>query len=252
MNTTPLEQANAAALAAAQQLGMQSFGSPTSPLGPVGNDGPISPPGMPSTGPAPAGPEGLPPSGPGEFSVPPLSSEETQALREIIYARLKQKKEDFELPDLPITDEDRDRFGDCLARRRPFAEECSMMGGKLKATFRTKTKRENDVMFAQIDQDFKDGLVRSEAKYVTLLNNYNLVIQTMSFQGAPLMPAIPPGIEGTKGWSLANVVKNHVIESVSEPLMFLLIGALSQFDQKVRILSREAMKANFSTPVDVS
>lgn len=241
-----LSQANKAALAAASQIGFAEFGtlvdaSPPETQGPdIGT-------------PAPQSVAELPPSKPGEFQIPPLGPEEIQMLREVIFARMKQKKDEFVLPDLPITDDDKNRFADAVMQRKPFSEKFSMMGGKLTVTFRTKTKRENDMLFDQLDEDFKANRIRSESKYVTLLNNYNLMMQMTELQGAPCATVLPPPQQDVPpGWSLYKVMRLHLIETLPEANMFLLIGALSQFDTKCRVLAREALKENFSTPVGVS
>lgn len=245
---TPFEKAQADAAAAAAQLGMAEFGALVETSSNALPPGPPSGP-PPNTVLPPLSPDDLPPGGPQDIVIPALNPEEVQAVREMVYETLKRKKSQFNLPVLPITDADRDRFAESIARRIPYTEAHSMMKGKLTVTFRTKTKHENDILFDQLDEDFKANLMRSEAAYITRLNNYNLMIQMVSMQGAPVTTIIPPqGAPIPKGWSLANVLKSHIVDTLPETNIFLLIAALSQFDTKVRTLSNEAIEGNFSTP----
>jgi hypothetical protein len=185
-----------------------------------------------------------------EFTA--LTPDEVQVLKEMIFERHRRKRDVFILPDIPPSDADIAKFEECAVKRTPYVEVHSMMKGKFTVKFRTKTKRELDLMFEQLDQDFKDGIVRSEAKYVTLLNNYNLVLQMVEFQGVWQEPVVPPGHELPKEWSLRGAIQRHIINTLPEFDMFLLIGALSQFDQKVRFLSQEALKGNFTIPASES
>lgn len=193
----------------------------------------------------------LPPrQGPAEEG---LTEEELQSIREIISANARKKKDEFILPDLPVTDEERDRFGDCMANAKVFRDECSMLKGKLKAVFRTKTKRENDILFQQLEADFKEGRIVNEPMYVTLLNNYNLLIQMESLQGVACPQVIPKnGVPLPPSWSLHNIMKQSSLENMPEPYIFMLLGALTQFDRRVKVLSQEAMTENFTNPAGVS
>ena len=165
----------------------------------------------------------------------------------------KQKRESaFNVPEIPITNEDRERFEDCLDKRRPFSETYPMLNGKLSVTFRTKTKKETDLLFDQIDQDFASGRIKSEVKYSTLLNNYNLILQMVEFKGVKLIPVVPASGVLPEGWSLNGCLSSHVIDTLSEEAIVLLLSALSQFDSRVVRLRQEAVDKNFPQPAGVS
>jgi len=247
-------EANSAALAAANMLkgGLDNL-PPLPPSRFPGGTPPVTvvetvPPGI-----IPRSPEALPPAPLDAFVVPALTAEEINALRDLVFSRARKRKEEFELPIIDVTEDDRERFAECLSRKIPFSEKFSMMKGKLAATFRTKTKRETDLLHRQIDKDFADGLILSEGKYVSLLNNYNLMFQMVNMQGTP-MPLLtpPPGVPVDKDWSLQKFLPAHPIEGLPDILMYLLIGALTQFDQKVKTLSNEALSGNFFEPASAS
>lgn len=180
----------------------------------------------------------------------PLSQQEVQALREIIYRAAKQKNERFELPDLPITDKDRDYFAECVVQHRPYKETFSLMKGKLKVTIREKYKHETDLILATIDDLFAQGRVRSDAAFSTYLMNFGLLFQVVEMNGTT-MPIILPNPR-PDDWSLVEVAKNHFFEGCGDHMMFLLISILTQFENKVRSLAKEVTAEGFSQPATVS
>lgn len=176
----------------------------------------------------------------------PLSPEELQRIREIIYTTNRKKQANFELPVLEITEADRDTFCECVLSRKPYREKFVMMKGKLTIVLREKLKRETEAVYAQIEEDFRNGLIRSEASFVTRLQDYNLAAQLVSINEAPMPIMIPVSPE--QGWSLADSVQKSILGTFSENTIFLLFSALTQFERKVKTMSEEVVKENFTQP----
>lgn len=181
-----------------------------------------------------------------ETANAPLSTEEVQQLRELIYQAHQINKGRFNLPELPIADKDRDFFADCVLERRPYKETFSLMKGKLKVTIREKFKNETDEIHRQLDQHFAEGHIRNEAGFSTFIQNYSLLFQLVEINATPVPPVIPT--PRPADWNLADAAKRSFLEKCSDHTMFMLISLMQQFEQKVRRLAQEVLKENFSLP----
>lgn len=187
--------------------------------------------------------------------IPPLEADEIQKLREILARSTENGTAEFRLPDKPPTQEDRDRYYQSVLERKPYSETHVMMGGKLKVTFREKTKRECDLLFDAIQTDFADRRIRSQHDFVTLMNNYNLVVQMTNLQGVDQPPILPaPGVPLPPDFaaSLRNTVDRHLVSTLPEMTMMILVGALNQFSNRVRLMAQELLRENFPSPVGAS
>lgn len=201
-----------------------------------------------------------PPTPPDQLAPPvteeiPLTSDEIQSLREILTRSTEQKTDEFRLPDKPPTDEDKTKYYESVLARKTYAEVHTMMGGKLKVVFREKTKRECDILFDAIQSDFANRRIRSQHDFVTLMNNYNLVVQMSEFQGIKQpSPLPPPGAPMPPDFpeNFRKIVDAHFVASLPEMTMMVLVGALNQFSNRVRLMAQELLKENFPTPVDAS
>jgi hypothetical protein len=179
-----------------------------------------------------------------------LTPGELVELRGLLYERAKNKRDEFKLPEVKITDDDRQRFATCVERRKPFSERITLGKAKLQLTFREKLKSENDAIYHQISLDFAAGELKSEGDFTTRLNNYNLMIQLVRFNDE-LMPAPIPETK-PEGWTLRNALANHPVEKFTNSNMWLALAALSQFDLKILKLEREIISENFFEPAELS
>lgn len=169
-----------------------------------------------------------------------LSAEEVQDIRRFMERERTMRGVEFYPPDLPITEADKDRFADCLATGKSYSEEISRYKGKLKVTFRTRLKREDDAIMEQTFLDFEDLYTKSKGQYANRLNVYHLCFQVEALDG---VPQIAP----RKGANLREFAGKSIYEDMTEPKIFLLISLLSQFDAKVTTMCRDAMP-DFSKP----
>ena len=179
-----------------------------------------------------------------------LTPEELMELRGLLYERAQNRREEFKLPEIVLTDDDRVRFADCLERRRPFSERVTLGKTKIQLTFREKIKHENDEIYRQISRDFADQQIKSEGDFATRLNNYNLIVQMVRFNDEA-MPTVIPDVK-PEGWSLREALIKHPIEKFTNSTMWLALAALSQFDLKILKLEREVVLENFSEPAELS
>ena len=181
-------------------------------------------------------------------------AQDLHILKELILGQqnARTERQTFAVPELPITDEDRERFQDALDKRRPFSETYPILDGKLSVTFRAKMKRETDILMDQIDQDFAAGHIRSQVNYNTLLNNYNLMLQMVDFRGVKVPSVVPPVRPFPKDWSLYGCIDTHLISTLDEDTVILLLAALQQFDSRSKRLRQEAVEKSFPQPAGVS
>ena len=148
------------------------------------------------------------------------------------------------IPELPITDADRDRFAEHLWASVPFTESFSALDGKLTATLRLRAKWEMDLVARQIDRDYADGLFSNTERQGDLLNAYNLRLQLVEFNSQ----AQDTRFDRQKGLSLRDWTQDSPIDGLSEAQLFILVTWLYQFEVKVARLKREAVLPNFTAP----
>lgn len=187
--------------------------------------------------------------------IPPITSDEIQKLRELLAKSTEDHNDSFRLPDKAPTDDDKTKYYDCVMQRVPYSELHTMMGGRLKVVFREKVKREQDILFNVIQDDFANRRIRSQHDFMALTNNYNLIIQMVTFQDVQQAQVLPgPGVKVPEDFSvtLRSIVENHFISTIPEMTMMILIGALNQFSNRVRLMAEELLTENFPAPVGAS
>jgi hypothetical protein len=173
-----------------------------------------------------------------------LTSSEVYELRRIIEnSRLVQgeaERQAAAITDLPITDFDKDKFCDLMLQGEPYIEKMDRMGGKIKAEFRSRTRAEEEELIRQIQKDFEENLLKTDSLYVSRLNLYNLVTQTISIDGIKLNldPSIP----------LRERADKSIFKNMSEPKIYILSCLLVQFEGKLSRLCRMAVNPDFLKP----
>lgn len=175
----------------------------------------------------------------------PLTVDQTQLLMELIEKRRKSKPDDFEIPDLPIHDDDKERLQDCLLNGNMYAESFDRAKGSLKVTFRVKTARETEIVFAQLRQDARDGFIMEEWDMNSRLHKYNLLIQMHSLNDIQQPRAVPLPAEMPKDWTLRSIYDSSLVSSFPDPKIYILLGILSQFDKKVRRMTNQVLNGDF-------
>lgn len=185
------------------------------------------------------------PARPGDDRITP---EELQSLREMIAKEAARKKaENYELPKIEVTDDDRQRFYDSVAERKPFSEKMIIIEGKLEVQFRCKTRKEVDQVERQLLADLNDSHVRSERAYATAKINYSLMMQIVAING--IAASHPSAYAADPQFSLRTFLDSHIISTLPEWTMFMLSGALTQFDLRCELISKECLSRNFPQPV---
>ena len=181
-----------------------------------------------------------------ESSEDKLTPEELQALREMLARNSIRGRDYYELPDKPVTPEDRQRFYDSVGDRKTYSETMVIIPNKLEVTFRCKTRREVEAIESQIQLDLEDSLIKNERHHATARTNYNLMFQMAKINGADCNNAAV-GVSNPK-FSLRGHINNHIIATLPQPMMFLLCGALSQFERRIDVISKECLESNFPKP----
>jgi hypothetical protein len=195
-----------------------------------------------------------PPASPEAFAQPPLpetlSAEEVQALREMLVVASRQKATQFVLPEKQPNQQDKEKFAESVLTRKPYAEKTVLVPGKLEVVFRCKTRREKEFIDRQIEADFKEKVITTERSYAIFLANYNLMTQLVLMNGVAVQS--PVSRFGVPNFSLRSAIDDHIIGTMPEPMMFMLSGALAQFENRVSAMSREILERNFFEPADLS
>jgi hypothetical protein len=179
-----------------------------------------------------------------------LTPDEIQILKEMVVVRSRQKTMEYVLPDKPVNKDDEDRFAESVLNRKTYSEKMILIPGKMEVVFRSKTRREQEAIEKQLDEDYANGAIKTERANAFALNNYNLMIQMVSQNGAAVQSPVSRLIDPT--FSLRGFIESHIIGSMPEPIMFILSGALAQFENRVAFMSRKILEGNFSQPADAS
>ena len=173
-----------------------------------------------------------------------LTADEVHELRQIIENSIlvqgELEKSKSVIQDLPITEDDKNRFFDMLLMGENYTEEFQRMNGKIKVKFRSRTRIEEEDILRQIQQDFADNVIKTDGLYVNRLNLYNLLTQTVSIDGVSVV--------ADKNLPLRERADKSIFGSMSEPKIYILSCILTQFENKLSRLCRIALKEDFSTP----
>jgi hypothetical protein len=169
-----------------------------------------------------------------------LTADEIQEIRRTMEQNRLERARTFTVPELPISEPDKDRFADCLLSGQPYTESFERFKGKLKVVLRSRFKWEEDAIIDQVFQDFAEKQIKSDGQYVNRLNVYNLSFQVSSLDGVVQ-------ITSKKSENLREHVQKGIFEDMPEPKLYILVSLLHQFDTKVTALCRMALP-DFSEP----
>ena len=181
----------------------------------------------------------------------PLSAEEVQDLRRMINASPATASSrpiaaisgnsGFLIPQLNITDADLDSFINTLMEGTQYSETLVRYGGKLSVKFRVRSRIEEEILLAQLNQDMKDGLIHSDMAYYARVNLYNLTAQVEALDGVVQIP--DPIL------TLRKRSESGIFGSMAEPKLYILVTLLAQFEDKVSRMARKALaEPDFSDP----
>jgi len=146
----------------------------------------------------------------------------------------------FLIPKLPVTEKDLDMFVDSLMEGTQYSESFVKYNGKFKVTFRVRSRKDEEAVLFQLNEDFKSGLIHSDIAYYSRLNLYNLTLQTHSLDG------IIQILDYSK--TLREIAETGIFGNMPEPKLYILISILGQFEDKVSSMARKALTPDFSSP----
>jgi hypothetical protein len=177
-----------------------------------------------------------------------LSPDELQTLREMIAREALHRKEDaYAIPKIEVTADDKQRFYDSVGERRPYHEVMKIIPGKLEVEFRCRTRKEVKMIENQLATDLAEGFIKSERSYATMKINYNLMIQIVKVNN--VLQSNPSSKAADPKFSLRTAIDSHLINTLPEWTMFMLAGALTQFDLRCDQIAKECLDRNFPVPV---
>jgi hypothetical protein len=154
----------------------------------------------------------------------------------------------FKLPKLETTEKDRDMYAECLATGNVFRQKFENKKLKLNIEFKDKTKRETDIISRQVDKIYNDGLLYSVQEYINLFNLGCLYYQLASVNGVEQIKEYPASVWEMKDFNLLSVIDKSYVGSLSSSNLYILMGMMTQFNQKLYDLAKEAFDVNFSKP----
>jgi hypothetical protein len=156
---------------------------------------------------------------------------------------------DFKLTRLEITEKDRDKYLQCTASGATFSQRFLKEEMGVDIVFRDKTKKESDIISRQVDKAYNDGKMMSVQEYTNIFNYGCLYYQLESINGVIQNRAYPGNVWDMKDFNLLDEIDRSAIGEFSSSKIYVLMGLMTQFNQKLFDLSREILSANFSTPV---
>ena len=156
--------------------------------------------------------------------------------------------QNYTLPRLLISEEDKDLYIQCLATGKPFYQEMKNEEYKLDLIFRDKTKKEGDIVSRQIDMLMQSGQILSAAEANSLFNLGCLYYQLQSINGVPQIREYPESVWNMKDFSLPAVIEKSFLGQASSTYIFVVVCMMSQFNNKLLDLSRRVLDPSFSYP----
>jgi hypothetical protein len=156
---------------------------------------------------------------------------------------------DFKLPRLEITEKDRDQYLECTASGATFSQRFLKEELGIDVVFRDKTKKESDIISRQVDKAYNDGKMMSVQEYTNIFNYACLYYQLEAINGVTQNRSYPIDVWDMKDFNLLSEIDKSAIGQFSSSKIYILMGLMTQFNQKLFDLSREILSANFSTPV---
>jgi len=158
----------------------------------------------------------------------------------------------YQLPKLPITDEDRDEFARCLHSGRPFHTKFDAAPPfGISITLRDKTKREGDIISRQMDYAFNEKKILSIDEYSHLYNLGCLYYQLEEMNGVRQNRACPLNQWDMKSFDLLGEIDRSPIGEMTSTQIYIMISMMTQFNEKLFNLAKEVVGSpeNFSNPV---
>lgn len=185
--------------------------------------------------------------------MPPKDTEEvvdpakTQAIKEEFEKTKSSTSDSYNLPKLEITEADRDQYALCLGTGAPFQQRFSKPEFKFSVTLRDKTKREGDIISRQLDLAANQGKILSMAEYTNSYNLACLYYQLDEINQVPQHRQYPKDIYDMKDFNLQVIIDNHsALGNMTSSQIYLMIGWMTQLNQKLMEISREAFSPSFS------
>jgi hypothetical protein len=154
----------------------------------------------------------------------------------------------MKLPRLEITDKDRDIYAECLSTGNVYRQKFENEKLKIKIEIKDKTKKETDIISRQVDKIYNDGLLYSVQEYINLFNLGCLYYQLSSINGVEQIKEYPSSVWDMKDFNLLEVIDRSPIGSLPSSTLYILMGMMTQFNQKLYDLAKEAFDPNFSKP----
>ena len=162
----------------------------------------------------------------------------------------------YDPPELDFTEEEFDEF----IRKVTFGESWSetFVRNLVTITLRTRSRRETEFGNMLVENEVRAETIRSQNALADRLNKVNIVMSAVNYGGTN-MPAyvIPP-----RPWtdehlkSFSEFIEKHPLADVPDPLHFILLAILVQFQDKCYRMQKRvienAEKPDFSGPGAVS
>jgi len=156
---------------------------------------------------------------------------------------------DFKLPRLEITEQDKDNYLKCTLSGEPFTQRFFKKELGVDIVFRDKTKKESDIISRQVDKIYNDGKLFSVQEYTNIFNYGCLYYQLEEINSVKQNRAYPVSVWDMKDFDILSEIDKSPIGGFSSSFIYILMGLMTQFNQKLFDLSREILSANFSMPV---
>lgn len=159
---------------------------------------------------------------------------------------------DLKLPDLEVTEKDKERFLECVTSGTPFSQSFEHKSSSLNVVLRDKTKKESEIISRQLDKAYNDGHIYSIAEYTNLFNMGCLYYQLDAINGVKQNRQYPDSIWNMKDFNLMDAIDQSPIGSMSSSVLFLMMAMMSQLNRKLYVLAMGVVDPNFIVPAKAS
>lgn len=175
-----------------------------------------------------------------------IKPDEAQKNKEEFEKGKEESMKQYNLPSLKITEEDKDLYAKCLVSGTPYFERFAKEKFGINIVFRDKTKKEGDIISRQLDSAANKGIILSQAEYTNSYNLGCLYYQMEELNGVVQVREYPKSLYDQSDFNLLQKIDESYLGSVTSAMVYLLMGMMTQFNEKILSLSREVLDPNFS------
>lgn len=158
----------------------------------------------------------------------------------------------YDPPELDFTPEELDDFIAKMVFGESWTEH--FVREKVEIVLRTRSRKESEFNNAVIDSETRARIITSQSQLASRLNELNIITSLVEFRGKPMQQWTVPARPWTEDHfrAFAAFIEEHPMSDIPEPLHFVLLAVLVQFQDKCYRMQKQVIEESempgFSRP----